>query len=201
MLPLQRHLGEWEPVISGLVAADRGDTAADQGLELILASLGEHADWQQLVGVLRRIHAGERDPGLVTGLDLIDTAVVQRALDALAGVVPVDVAAWHGRTTSTAQEKLGAVATATVMAASGDPDVTNALQPLLEALAAHPDWAALADVLRRVLAGERDPALLDRLDDPAAAAVVALVLGQLTQSSSLLRAPAQPTDSPPRGAA
>jgi len=53
-LRLQRHLDEWEPVISGLVAADSGDAAADQALDLVLASLGEHADWQQLVAVLRR---------------------------------------------------------------------------------------------------------------------------------------------------
>jgi len=61
---LQDHLDQWEPVISSLVAADRGDPVADQALDLVLASLGQHADWQQLVAVLRRIRAGERDPAL-----------------------------------------------------------------------------------------------------------------------------------------
>lgn len=65
---LQRHLDQWEPVISSLVAAARGDTVADQALDLVLASLGEHADWRQVVAVLRRIRAGERDPALVMGL-------------------------------------------------------------------------------------------------------------------------------------
>jgi hypothetical protein len=36
--------------------------------------------------VLRRVLAGEHDPGtLLPGLDLIDTAIVTRLLDALAG--------------------------------------------------------------------------------------------------------------------
>jgi hypothetical protein len=178
-----RHLDEWEPVISGLVAADNGDIAADQAVDLVLASLGEHGDWRQLVAVLRRIRAGERDAALASGLDPIDTAVVQRALDALAGTVRVDIDAWRTGATSTPRDEqaqqLAALAEATVAAARGDPDATNALQPLLQALAAHPDWVALAAVLRRILAGERDPALLDGLDHPAATGVVTLVLNQL----------------------
>ncbi|MGH3783327.1 MAG: hypothetical protein ACRDRO_22595 [Pseudonocardiaceae bacterium] len=180
---LQRHLDVWEPVISGLVAADSGDAAAEQALDLVLASLGEHADWKQLVGVLRRIRAGERDADLASGLDPIDTAVVQRALDALSGTVRVDVDAWRTGAISTPQQEpgqqLAALAEATVAAARGDLDATNALQPLLEALAAHRDWVALATVLRRILAGERDPALRDGLDPSAANAVVTLVLDQL----------------------
>ena len=183
ILQLQRHLDVWEPVISGLVAADSGDAAADQALDLVLASLGEHADWQQLVAVLRRVRAGERDAALTNRLDAIDTAVVQRALDALTGAVRVDLDAWRTGAISTAQQEQGpqltALAEATVAAAGGDPDATNALQPLLDALAAHSDWVALAAALRRILAGERDSALRDGLDNPAAAAVVTLVLNQL----------------------
>jgi hypothetical protein len=137
-----------------------------------------------LVAVLRRIRAGERDATLASGLDPIDTAVVQRALDALTGTARVDVDAWRTGATSTSQheqgQQLAALANATVAAARGDPDATNALQPLLQALAAHPDWATLAAALRRILAGERDPTLLDGLDHPAATDVVTLVLNQLT---------------------
>ncbi|MBV9060823.1 MAG: hypothetical protein JOZ09_16955 [Pseudonocardiales bacterium] len=68
---LQDHLDQWEPVISSLVAADRGDPVADQALDLVLASLGQHADWQQLVAVLRRIRAGERDPALARRIPVI----------------------------------------------------------------------------------------------------------------------------------
>jgi hypothetical protein len=173
--PFQDQLDQWEPVISGLVAADRGDTVADRALDLILASLAEHADWRQVVAVLRRIRTGERDPALVTGLDSIDTAIVRRALAALAGTVPVDANAWRAGVAPTSPREqsppLAALAGATVAAAKA----------LLRALAAHPDWAPLAAAVQRIVAGDRDPALRDALDHPAAATVVDLILNQLAQ--------------------
>jgi hypothetical protein len=184
--PFQGHLDQWEPVISGLVAADCGDTVADRALDLILASLAEHADWRQVVAVLRRIRTGERDPALAIGLDPIDTAIVRRALAALAGTVPVDANAWRAGVRSTSPREqsppLAALAEATVAAAKGDLEATNALKPLLRALAAHPDWAPLAAVVERILAGDRDPALRDALDHPAANTVVGLILNQLAQA-------------------
>ncbi|MDQ3827310.1 MAG: hypothetical protein M3325_16905, partial [Actinomycetota bacterium] len=78
---------------------------------------------------------------------------------------------------------LAALAEATVAAAKGDFDAANALQPLLQALAAHPDWAPLAAVMQRILAGDRDPALRDALDHPAATTVVGLILNQLQPDS------------------
>lgn len=183
---LQDHLEQWEPVISSLVAADRGDVVADQALDLVLASLGKHVDWRQLVAVLRRIRAGERGTGLVTGLDPIDTAVVRRALAALAGTVRVDADTWRAGGLATSPhgpaQQLAALAEATVAAAKGDLDARNALQPLLQALAAHPDWAPLAAAVQRILAGDRDPALRDTINHPAAATLVTLVLNQLTRS-------------------
>ena len=182
-------LDQWEPVISSLAAAARGDPTADQALDLVLTSLGEHADWQQLVTVLRRIRAGERDPDLATGLDSIDTAIVRRALAALTGTVPVDTDAWRAGAASTSPHEQGqqltAFAQATVAAAEGDLDAARALQPLLQALAAHPDWVSPAIVVRRILAGDRDPALLDELDHPTAIALVSLILNQLTQRNDL----------------
>ena len=53
-----------------------------------------------------------------------------------------------------------------VAAARGDQTAKATLTPLIDQLAANPDWAALVAVLRRILAGERDqPALLANLDD------------------------------------
>lgn len=182
---LQDHLDQWELVISSLVAADRGDPVADQALDLVLASLGQHADWQQLVAVLRRIRAGERDPALAIGLDPIDAAIVRRALAALTGTEQVDTHAWRTGVGSTSprqqDQQLAALAQAAVAAAQGDLDATKALQPLLRALAAHSEWAPLAAVVRRILAGDRDPALPDALDQPAAATAVRLILNQLTE--------------------
>jgi hypothetical protein len=52
----------------------------------LLGRLDAMNDWAALATVLRRVLAGERDPDeLTAGLDEIDTAIVQRALDALAG--------------------------------------------------------------------------------------------------------------------
>ena len=47
---------------------------------------------------------------------------------------------------------------------------------------AHSEWAPLAAVVRRILAGDRDPALPDALDQPAAATAVRLILNQLTEA-------------------
>ncbi|MFZ2115660.1 MAG: hypothetical protein WAU83_03710, partial [Pseudonocardiaceae bacterium] len=155
-------------MISSLVAAARGDTVADQALDLVLASLAEHADWQQVVAVLRRIRTGERDPALLIGLDAIDTAIVQRALAALSETVRVEVDAWRVGVPAISErghnQQLRALAEATVAAAEGDLNATRALHPLLDALAAHPDWAPLAAVMRRILAGDRSPTLLAGLD-------------------------------------
>lgn len=182
------HLEQWEPVISSLVAADRGDIFAEQALDLVLTSLGEHSDWKQLVAVLRRIRAGERDPALARGLDPIDTAVIRRALAALAGTVRVDAGAWRTGVPAISpryqDQQLAALAEATVAAAKGDRDAGDALQPLLQALAAHPDWAPLGAVVQRILAGDRDPALRHALANSAAATAVSRILNQLTEPES-----------------
>jgi hypothetical protein len=185
-LDLKQHLERWEPVISGLVAADHGDPAAADTVDQTLAALGNHGDWRELVSVLRRIRAGARDPALATGLDPVDTAIVHRTLDALSGAAQIDTDAWHTLTT----QQLADLVTTTVAAARGDSDATGTLQPLLDELAAHPDWAPFASILQRIIAGERDPACLHGLDHPYTA-VIAMILDQLNQhsDSSIERAP------------
>jgi hypothetical protein len=90
---LDQHLAGWEPVLAALVAAVEGDNEASDLLVQFLDQSAEHTDWAQLVDRLRRIHAGERDPTrLLPGLDDIDTAVTQRALDAIAGRVQLSAA-------------------------------------------------------------------------------------------------------------
>ncbi len=46
-------------------------------------------------------------------------------------------------------------------------------------MAEDPDLSALASALRRILGGDRDPGLADRLDDPVHQAVVVTVLGHI----------------------
>jgi tetratricopeptide (TPR) repeat protein len=81
------RLAQWEPVIAAVVAAAGGDTEAAAALDPLLTSLGETSDWAVLVGVLRRILAGERGQDLLAGLDSTDTAITERTFDALAGRV------------------------------------------------------------------------------------------------------------------
>jgi hypothetical protein len=192
---LKRHLERWEPVISGLVAADHGDPAAGDTVDKTLAALANHRDWQELVAVIRRIRAGARDPSLATRLDPIDTAIVHRALDALAGTAQVNTDAWRTLTT----EQLVDLVATTVAAASGDPDATSTLEPLLDELAAHPDWASFAATLQRIIVGERDPACLHGLDHTCTA-VVTMILDQLNPHSETSIEPPQrrsPGSAPP----
>ena len=96
-----RALAEWGPVLSALHAAlgpsgpeDRAAAAA--ALTAVLDHFADTDDWRMLVTVLRRIHAGDRDPDLLlAGLDDIDTTIVRRALDVLAGTATVAADAWH----------------------------------------------------------------------------------------------------------
>lgn len=55
---------------------------------------------------------------------------------------------------------------AVLAACNGDAEATARLDPFLDQLSQQDDWRALVVVLRRILAGERDPAqLLPGLDD------------------------------------
>ncbi len=58
------------------------------------------------------------------------------------------------------------VVQAVVAACRGDPDAAAQLPPFLDQMSRKDDWRALADALRRILDGERDPiALFASLDD------------------------------------
>ena len=78
-------MNRWEPIIARVVAAAHGDPQAARAVEPHLRALKDHKDWAVLVAVLRRVMAGERGDGLLAGLDLVDTAIVWRTLEALSG--------------------------------------------------------------------------------------------------------------------
>jgi CHAT domain len=65
-----------------------------------------------------------------------------------------------------------------VTAAQGDEKAKGELEPVLAELDKATDWAALALVLRRVLAGERGEELLDGLDETDTA-IMTVLLGRL----------------------
>jgi hypothetical protein len=63
--------------------ATAGDTGKAAELAERLDELARASDWSSLVAVLRRILGGERDAGLLDGLDAIDTAIAAEVLSRL----------------------------------------------------------------------------------------------------------------------
>ncbi len=92
-------------------------------------------------------------------------------------------------------DELAALVAMTVAAARGDQAAADQLAPVVAGLAGEQDWAALADRLRRILAGERGPALAGGLD-PTDTAVITAILDQLDQ---LDQQPANAERWPPAG--
>lgn len=78
-----QHLQEWQPVIAGIVGAAGGDQQAAEALAPFLDQAAQSQDWAALAAVLRRIVDGERDAGLLDGLDEIDTAIAGEILTRL----------------------------------------------------------------------------------------------------------------------
>jgi hypothetical protein len=76
----QGLLEQWEPVIRTMVTAAQGDAETAEALEPLLADLEKTEDWAALVGVLRRVLAGERGDGLLGGLDEVDSQLVAEVL-------------------------------------------------------------------------------------------------------------------------
>jgi hypothetical protein len=79
------------PLVAGVVALARGTEKVEgqdlrAQIEQALTGLAERAEWRALAAALTRVVAGERDrEALVAGLDPVDTALVDLALEALAG--------------------------------------------------------------------------------------------------------------------
>ena len=90
----RRHLAAWDPVIAAVLAADGGDTQAAAAVDAELDRYQDSADWGALVAALRRLRTGETGPGLLTGLDDVDTAIVTRALDAHDGKITIRAGLW-----------------------------------------------------------------------------------------------------------
>jgi tetratricopeptide (TPR) repeat protein len=177
---VDRYLESWEPVLARAVAAADGDAEAEQQVSGLLDEMAGNEQWVSLAGVLRRILAGERDPELADGLDPVDTAIVSRLLDALAGRIQLHPPA-PGATAERAEQprdQWESFLAAIVDAAGGDVAAEQQASGLLDEMDENEQLAGLAGVLRRILAGERDPALGAELD-PVGVAIVNRLLDAL----------------------
>jgi tetratricopeptide (TPR) repeat protein len=164
-------LAAWEPVLSALLAARGGDAQAAEILERALSVRAEQPDWVALSAVLRRLAAGEDVADPLAGLDPIDKAIAQRAVDALDGRAAIDADAWQTLLNppddqgAALEDQLTTLVEVVVAAARGDAAAAEALQPVLADMADRDDWTTLAAVVQRILTGERDAALLEGLDE------------------------------------
>jgi cold shock CspA family protein/tetratricopeptide (TPR) repeat protein len=183
-------LAMWEPAISALVAADHGDARASAALNRYLGEWEDSTDWAALATVLARIKAGDRyDPNLVAGLDRVDTIIVTRALDALAGKVSVSPVLGPAI-------KFGTMLCDLVFAAAHD-DATQAEDARgnlrIAAANGHP---ILAAVLTRILDGDRNPDLVSGVPDPFERDVVKTVLHYIPLAEA--EEPGKPRGASPR---
>jgi hypothetical protein len=87
---MARIRAEWGPVVQDVIAASQGDALIAARLSPFLSAMERKPDWRVLVGVLRRIIAGERDPlQLLPGLDDTDVVIAGDVLRGLGVAVPV----------------------------------------------------------------------------------------------------------------
>ncbi|MBU2668211.1 CHAT domain-containing protein [Actinoplanes bogorensis] len=179
---IRGNIAWWEPVVAGLVAADRGDVEAARAVAGALNEREAAEDWRRLVAVLRRVSVGERSEALLDGLDLVDKGVVKRVLDALAGAVVVDLQAWRVLTESAGEAVLSRLIESMVNAANGDTESRASLQQMLAGMSEDPEIAPTIKVLRGILDGNRQPSLA--LLDPAGVALVTKVLDRLNSSTA-----------------
>ncbi|HKL77746.1 MAG TPA: hypothetical protein VJ985_05185 [Gammaproteobacteria bacterium] len=127
-------------------------------LEQVLEQ-AESNGWTTLVAALRRILAGQRDPGVLHGLDEEDRVVAEAVLNGLqdpttlpdpnAGADPAMAA--------------GGIASIIHAAARGETEALQWAAQMAEQMQqAGGDMARLAGVIRPLVNGERDPAALTR---------------------------------------
>ncbi len=162
-------MAAWDPVIAALLAAEGGDRDAAASLDEQLDGYQDSPVWGPLVAALRKVRAGDRGPRLLQGLNEASTAIVTRALDALAGTADIPVSLW----TATS---LGPLLGAVVAAARGNAGAAREARWRLAPFAVNPELTPLAVVLERIIGGDRDPGLAGQFERPAFEAVVLTVL-------------------------
>jgi hypothetical protein len=171
-----RHLAAWDPVIAGIIAARGGDDQARAAVEQHLAEREDSADWGKLAAVLSTLLDGQPATSPPGDLDQIDTAITRRALAALSGEIQISEQLWQAIPLTSL---IGAV----VDAAYGDQDTARQVTDTLTEMGTDRDWAPLASALRRILGGDRAPALADGLD-PVFAAAVTTILAHLPPATT-----------------
>jgi hypothetical protein len=156
---------QWGEVIKAVIAACRGNLDSANAVAPFLDQMEQKEEWRALIGILRRILAGERDAlVLLRGLDETDTLVAGDVLRGLDIDVPLagqeEKADDDGKMVSLEQFIQQVVRASKPDAPAGLEQhmlaATRgmALQPDLT-----PELRELGRVLNQILSGEHDPDL------------------------------------------
>lgn len=171
---------QWDGVIQTVIAACEGNANAAAHLSPFLEEMEKKPDWRGLVGVLRRIVAGEREPlTLLRGLDETDTLIAGDILSGLGVEVPFpeEEEEDDGKMVSLEQfvQMVGRACRP-----DAPPGFVEQMQAATRGMAmqpnAVPEVRELAQVLNAILSGERNPDL-GSLPPQFAEAVKALLSG------------------------
>lgn len=171
-LSLSRFLAGWDPVIAALLATDSGDPQVVAELDQVLDHYESSDDWGGLVTALRRVQSGETDPVLFEGLPDVPAVIVTRAIAARQGAAEIPGELRRA-------VRMGGLLGDMVAAAAGEVAAAERVRPYLESESGESGRGRIAEVLLRILDGERDPGIAAHLDDPTDAAVVATILYHL----------------------
>lgn len=162
---------QWGGVNQNIVAACEGNAQAAAQLARFFDLMEQKDEWGALIGVLRRIVAGERDPlVLLRGLDDTDTLIAGDALRALG----VDIPTPNPSPSKTGEGEhdddgkmisLEEFLQQVVRACKSDapPGLTEQMQTATRGMATQPglqpELRELGRVLNQIVSGERNPDL------------------------------------------
>jgi len=141
-----------------------------------LIKVSEQNGWVALMGAVRQILKGKRDPSLMNGLDEEDRVIVEAILTGIKN--PDSLPDPQAKADSgAAAPGLAAMIQAS---ASGDAQALQLLAKMAEQMSgAGGDMARLAAIMRRLVNGERDADLLTRGMDAQGQTLVQAILKEL----------------------
>ncbi|MHB0857438.1 MAG: tetratricopeptide repeat protein [Anaerolineae bacterium] len=179
----EQVLMRWRPVVQGVAPAARGETL-DEATVGLLESLEERPEWRQVVTAIWRILGGERSEELYEGLDHSDALVVTRLLRAIenpnleqeeaAAAAKAQAAAAVQRMVGALPQLLNTVAAALNGNEQAAAQATTVLNSMSQEGAPEP-LQHFADAVKRIMQGERGPAVLHGLPPQLAAPLQALL--------------------------
>ena len=165
------------PILAADAVRHLSDKYASGALRARLAKIeGAARTWPPFAGVFRSSSAKRDWNEMTAGLEGIGTLILSRARDALDGKVVIPAALWVAM-------PWGYSLAGFVAAGRGDADAAVSAETELETFRQRNRHAEkLCSTLKRVIAGDHDPALAPALEDPGDRAIVVSVLQHINSA-------------------